>query len=175
MKRIPSKEEIDAEKKEFTLVPADDYLVKIESVEEKEQPKYKNPNEKETVLNVRFKIIETRDGEKAKDDNGDDATDRLLFFTANIESVGWQTDGTPSKARQLVCYAMDTDIESAVELESEQDLVGRKIYAQVVKKNNTKGELVNRIVRFSKVKGDKKEREIPVIDDDDLSVSEIPF
>jgi hypothetical protein len=176
----PSKKELDETKTDFSLIVPEEYLVEVSEIEEKTQPKYKKPTETEEVLNVRFKIIETREGEEPRDEDGNDATGRLLFFTANVESLGFQTDGTPSKARQFLWYIIGADIEDEIVIEDTNKLIGKRIYADVIKKENQKGEMTNRIVRFIKIKKSKLEqvkKEIPVVEDDDdeISVSEIPF
>jgi hypothetical protein len=173
--KIPSKQELDEQGTEYTTLPADDYLVKIEDIEEATQPKYKDPSKTENVLKVKLKVIETRDGEPAKDDEKEDATGRLFFFTANIESLGFQKDGTASKARQFLCYSTGNEIEATVEIDDVKNLLGKNVYARVIKKENQKGVMQNRVVGFAPVKGSNKKQsskqeEIPVIDDDDIDV-----
>ncbi len=177
MIKIPSKKELDEQGTEYTLLPIDDYLVEVDAIEAETQPKYKKPEETEQVLKIKFRILKTRDGEDAKDEEGEDATGRLLFFTANIESLGFQKDGTASKARQFLCFITGNDIESETEIKDEKTLLGEKIYAKVIKKENQKGEMQNRVVGFAPVKKKAPTKEIPIIDDadDEINVEEIPF
>ncbi len=169
MIKIPTKEETETEG--FITLPEDDYLLEIEEAEEKNQKKYQS-EDMEDVLNVRFKVKGLRDDGKLVDDEGEDATGRKLFFTGRLESLGFQQDGTPSKTRQLLCFAMGSDINEGPELEA-SDLIGKKLYGQVIKKMNTKGVMTNRIVRFIPIKKEKKD-DIPVVEDE-TSVEDLPF
>ena len=188
---IPNKEE--TENKEFSTLPEDDYILEVEEVKEERQPKYQQDGE-EDVLNIRFNVLGLRDGGKLVDDNDEPAENRKLFFTARLESMGFQQDGTPSKTRQLLCYVTKTDINDGLEMDA-QDLVGKKVIGQVIKKKNTKGIMTNRIVRFITLKDDPSDHydkqdkiandvapdvekeNIPVVndDEDDIDTKNIPF
>ena len=180
--QTPSKEELDNQMDDFTLIKADDYLVTVEEIEEKEQQKYQS-EETEQVLQVKLNIEETRDGDQPVDVEGNDATDRKLFFFARVESLGFQRDGTPSKARQFLARTANRDVNDEIVIEDTQDLVGRKIYASVLETTNSKGEERNKISRFAPVKnqsslyeGNDDLEDIPVVnEDDELDTEDIPF
>lgn len=180
----PSKEELEKDMNDYTLIRADDYLVTVEEIEVKEQQKYQS-EETEQVLQVQLNIEETRDGDQPVDVEGNDATNRKLFFFARIESLGFQRDGTPSKARQFIWRTANKDVNEGFTLEDTNDLLGREVYASVLETTNSKGEERNKISRFAPVKDqsplyeepeDEDLKDIPVVeDDDDILTEDIPM
>lgn len=178
-----SKEELDKNMDDFSLIKADDYLVTVEDIEEKEQKKYQS-DETEQVLQVQLNIEETRDGGQPVDVEGNDASDRKLFFFARVESLGFQRDGTPSKARQFIWRTANKDVNEAFTLEETDELIGREVYASVLETTNNKGEKRNKISRFAPVKSQtplyEGDEDIPVVDaegsdDGELEPDDIPF
>ena len=145
--KFPSKKTLDEQKQEFTLLPADDYKLKIVEVKEEKQNKYQS-EEIEDIVNITLDVISFKDGETAKDIEDEDATGRKIFFTARPESIGFQSDGTPAKTRCLVAYTTGQDIFDELVLDKWEDIVGKEITAEIIQKQNLKGEKKNRIARF---------------------------
>lgn len=145
-----SKEDWEKEKalSEFSLLPQDDYKLEVAEINEEQQTKYMS-TELEDVVKVKLKILSFKDGGQAVDENGDDATDRLAFFTITPKSAGWRMDGTPSKTRAFVTQAMGVDVNEEVKLDKWEDLLGKIVYAEIIqyeRKNGGKGNKISRIV-----------------------------
>lgn len=190
---FPSKKTLDEQKQDFTLLPADDYLLKIVNVEEKKQRKYQS-EEMEDIVNVKLEILSFKDGEQAKDIEGENANGRFVFFTGRPDSFGFQSDGTPARTRCLVAYATGQDIFGDIDLESWEQLLGKEMSAEIIQKQNTKGETKNRISRFLAPKNRPKAKpaekpaekpteksddgripddEVPVMEEDEIDPEEI--
>lgn len=174
--KFPSKKTFD-ETSQFTLLPADDYEVIISEVKEDIQNKFNAvPDEngitpQEQVIRCVFDIVSFKDGTPAKDMDGQPAKNRKLFFTGRPESMGWKSDGTPSKTRCLVAYATGQDINEELELRDWSDLVGKTLFVEVLQGKNMKGKTINKISRLilpridrDNQKLDKKDEEINVED-----------
>lgn len=152
--KFPSKKQLDDEKPTFALLTPEDYHLVITKVELATQNKYKAKAKEdgsmpqEEVVKIQFQVLSYKDGATAYDENGDDATDRIVFFTGRPDSMGYMTDGTPSKTRCLIAYATDQDIDEELEIPSWDSLLGKKIFAQIIQKPNQAGENKNRIVRL---------------------------
>lgn len=151
--KFPSKKTFD-ETTQFSLLPADDYEVIISEVKEETQNKYKAvPDEngiipQEQVVRCVFSIVNFKDGTPAKDDDGNDAKNRKLFFTGRPKSIGWKTSGEPAKTRCLIAYATGQKIDDALELNDWQDLVGKTLFVEVIQGQNLKGKKINKITRL---------------------------
>ncbi|MCD5384861.1 MAG: hypothetical protein LRZ94_00915 [Candidatus Pacebacteria bacterium] len=184
MLKFPSKKTIDEQRPEFALLPQDDYELKIIDVLPDQQNQYMAKPDPKTgkipqveVMNFTFEVVAFKDGSQAVDVDGKDATGRKVFFTGRQNkdgewTMGFQNDGTASKLRQLVCYATNQDIEEEVELEAWEQLLGKTIYAEIVKYTTQKGDVRNKIGRFLPAKKErekiKKEEEIdiPIVEDE---------
>lgn len=151
---FPSKKEFN-ENTQFALLPSDDYELIIVELKEEKQDKYMAKPDKETgekpqedVLKVKLEVVGFKDGAKATDEAGEDATGKNVFFTGRPASMGWQQDGTPSKTRCILAYATGQGIDDKLNIEDWQDLVGKTVFAEIIQKANQKGKKTNRISRF---------------------------
>ncbi|MFW6173573.1 MAG: hypothetical protein ACOC5T_07505 [Elusimicrobiota bacterium] len=180
---IPTKKEWEENQEdgEFAPLKRGEYLAKITKVEEDEQEAYNDPSTLEKVLNVRFEVEETRDGEQPTDEEGEDAEGKYVFFTANLESLGFQQDGTPSKARQFLCHSTNSDIENdKLVIQDEEKLIGRKVYIDVVTKQSKSGNRYNKVSRIKPYKDNpdfesESSEDIPVVEEDDIDTDDIPY
>ena len=164
--KVLGKKEWDENKPKFITVPEDQYILRAYDVKTPEmKPKYQKPNETEEQVSIIFDIVSKKDGEKAIDNDGKDATGRKIFFTARPGSMGFKENGTvPSITRQLVYYISDKDAFSDESIEFDfADFEGETITAFVIEKPNQKGDMTNRIDRFIKP-AKKLSDEIPVVD-----------
>jgi len=154
MIKIPSKKQLDEERPKFSLLPHDDYELVIVDLKRGERSKYlakpdKDGNvPKEKIIDFTFEIASFKDGTPAKDVEGNDATGRKVFFTGRPESMGFMSDGTPSKTRSLVAYALGQDVEGEIEFEEWEQLLGKTVYAEIVQYTTQRGEKKNKIARF---------------------------
>lgn len=153
--KFKSKEQIDKDRPKFPPLTHDDYTLMLTKIELSTQPKYMAKPDKETgvipqeeVLNITFEVVSHKDGKEAYDEDGQPAKDRKIFFTGRPESMGFKTDGTPSKTRCLLAYMTGQSVEGELEIESWEALLGKTIFAEIVKHTTQKGELRNKIARF---------------------------
>ena len=139
--KIPSKKELD-EQTQFVLLPPEDYELKIVEAQEEKEDTY--------GLGRTFvlEVVCYKDGGESKDEEDNPSKGRKLFFTGRPNSMGYMRDGTPSKTRCLVAYSTGQDIDEKMELEKWSQLIGKTIYAEIIQKENQKGQTVNRIARF---------------------------
>lgn len=170
--KFPSKKELDETKQEFPLLPAEDYRLEVVKLEMKTQEKYQSKEEEE-VINVTLEVVSYKDGEVAHDVDGKEAKGRRVFFTARPDSIGFQNDGTPSKTRALVAFATGQDVYGEIDLESWEFLLGKRVDAEIIQKENTKGVVQNRISRFIAPKG-QRPKPVPeeVSVDDEVPIPE---
>ena len=144
-----SKEDWDANKGEFALLPTDDYKLEVVKVEEKSQNKYMS-EEMEDVVNVTLEVISFKDGGEVLDSNGAPVGEKLVFFTIRPKSMGWMRDGTPSKSRAFVAQAIGVGTDESLSLDSWEDLLGKIVYAEIVeyekKSGGGKANKISRIV-----------------------------
>ena len=184
---FPSHKEFD-EQTQFALLPADDYELIITEIKEDKQDKYMAKPDKETgekpqedVLKVTLGVIGFKDGAKATDESGEDATGKKIFFTGRPASMGWQVDGTPSKTRCILAYATGQGIDDKLNIEDWQDLVGKTVFAEIIQKANQKGKKGNRISRFitpRKIREEPKTEEkieTEELPEDDINPKDLPF
>jgi len=150
---FPSKQKLD-EERQFMLLPQDDYELVITDIQRITQNRYMAKPDKdgkipqEDVINFTLEVVACKDGSEAKDEKGNDAGGRRVFFTGRPESMGFKSDGTPSKTRCLVAYALGQDVEGDIELEEWEQLLGNTIFAEIVVGTNQKGQKKNKITRI---------------------------
>jgi len=144
---IKSKKQMDEERPEFTPLEHEDYELKIAGIKQNKRKKYMS-QEEENVVDFELSVVGLRDGGKAKDIEGADATGRKVFFSACPDRMGFMRDGTPAKLRQLVAYATKQDVEGEMELNEWEDLAGKTLFAEIVKYTTQKGNVSNKISRF---------------------------
>ncbi len=171
--KFPSKKTIDSERKKFTLLPADDYLLEISEVKVGTQQKYKS-TEQEEVVNFTFNIISFADGSEATDIEGKSAINRKVFYTGRPDHLGFMKDGTASKFRCLIAYTTKQDIFEELVLENWEDLLGKQIKAEIVQyMPEGNPEKKNKIVRFLPSKKERKQlvddADIPIIEDEEIN------
>lgn len=170
--KFPSKKDLDKQKKEYVLLPQDDYLLKVEDIEEKEQENYDRTG-MEDIVNITFKIISLKDGGMAKDVEKKDATGRKIFFTARPNSMGFMQDGTPSKTRSFVANITRQDIFEELELGDWQDLKGEMINAEIIQYITKKDEKRNKISRFIPIKvKETSDNNFPTVEDSEEKKTE---
>ena len=153
--KIPSKKEMD-EKTQFTLLPNDDYELIISEVKEETQNKFQAVADPETgqvpqedILRITLEIVGFKDGSAATDDEGESSVGRKIFFTGRPGSLGYKDGGTtPSITRCFLAYSLGVEVDDEFEIEDFQDLIGKTVFAEIIKHTTLKGRKTNRIARF---------------------------
>lgn len=140
---------------DFTLLPPDDYIVEVkEIVIQKDQidiySKETPPRVRDT-LQVRCRVISFANGDSLVDENGDDVTDERLFF-AFVDPTRVGLVPQPSFARKFFAAALGVGVESRIELEGYDDLLGKRMIAVAIIKPNQKGVKKNKVVDFRPIR-----------------------
>ena len=147
MLKWKSKEELDKERPQYALLPQEDYELVVVNVEPNTRKKYRS-QENEEIVDVQLEVVCLKDGTEAIDDEGKEAKGRKVFFTLRPNSMGFMSDGTPSKSRTFIAFATKQDILGDIELETWEQLLGKTIFAEVVQYQNQKGQVRNKISRI---------------------------
>lgn len=178
--KFPSKKKLEESRQNFPLLSEDDYCLKIKEIKEERQKKYQS-EEMEDVLNIVFEIISYMDGSEMKDEEDNVVKDRLMFFTARPNSIGFKKDGTPAITRAFIAYSTDQDIFEELEIDKWEDLLGKEINAEIIHYVNQKNEKKNKIGRFisprKRNKAKKEYDDIPIINEgeEEIDVKDIPL
>ena len=148
MPRIGSEQEYESKGGEDRVLLGEDwYLVELKELTiKKDQP---NPYEKteefpagkprDTAM-AKMSVISFMTGDPLTDKDGTPVSDRLLFDFPEIEKMGFNGSGKPSKARKFVAAALTQDVRQAIEFDDWQDLVGKRFYAHgIIKRNGKQG------------------------------------
>jgi len=158
--RLPSAEEYEqkgaANSGDFTLLPADDYMVEVKDIiVQKDQvdiySKETPPRVRDT-LQVRCKVVSFANGDTLIDENGDDITDeRLLFAFVDPTRVGIY-QGQASFARKFFASALSVDFNGVIEFDDYNDLLGKRLIAVAIIKPNSKGVKKNKVIDFRPIR-----------------------
>ena len=179
--KVPSKKELD-EKTQFTLLPNDDYELIITEIKEETQNKYQAKADPETgripqedILRVILDIVAFKDGSAAVDEEGESAIGRKIFFTGRPKNLGYKDGGTtPSITRCFFAYALGVEVDEEFDVPEFQELIGKTIFAEIVKYTTQKGRKTNRIARFIAPRRIREEDIKKVIPTGEPPAEEIP-
>ncbi len=146
--KIPSKKELDENRSKFPPIPSGIYHATIVNLKKDTRKKY-HSEEMEDVITFYIDLGLDIQGNPPCDIEGTLLPHKQLLFTANPERVGFQQDGTPSKMRCLLFYALgQNDIEGDLDYESPEQLLGKPILTNVLLYTNQKGAKSNKIIGF---------------------------
>lgn len=156
--RLPSAEEYEQQSSgggEFTLLPADDYVVEVkEIIVQKDQVDIyskENPPRVRDTLQVRCKVISFANGDPLVDENGDDVTDeRLLFAFVDPTRTGLYPQ--PALARKFFAACLGVAVDGVIEFDGWDDLLGKRLIAASIIKPNQKGVKKNKVVDFRPIR-----------------------
>lgn len=153
---LPSADEYAANNtggSDFTLLPPDDYIVEVkEIVIQKDQIDiYSKDGRKRDTLQVRCRVISFANGDTLVDENGDDVNDERLFF-AFVDPTRVGLVPQPSFARKFFAAALGMQVEDRIELDSYDDLIGKRMIAVAIIKPNQKGVKKNKVVDFRPIR-----------------------
>lgn len=191
MPTLPTKKQLDDAKPKFPLLPSEDYILRLETIEPVQKPNWNNTEEID-VMACQFSVVSLKDGSVATDEEGGRVHEkRRVFFDADESYVGFTKEGLPSKTRQFICYMIDEDPFSEEPLSYEwNDFKGKTITARIVIYLTKQGKKANKIIEFLpprkktfQEKLDTDHGDIPVLDDskgmgekgDGIDVKDIPY
>ena len=153
MPRVKSQAEQDASGGDFTLMPADRYLVEIKEFKVENKPDTFNGGALRDVGACKLSVISFEDGAEVVDVDDVPQQDRLLFDYPEISRLGFSQGGTvPSKGRQFLTAAFGLPPTEAIDFEDWQELVGKRMIATVIIKTNTKGVKQNKVTGYEPIK-----------------------
>lgn len=146
---VKSKEQLDSEMPKFALLKHDDYELVIKDFKLETRAAYQNPSKMEEQIDFTLEVVGYKDGEPAVDEDNKPADNRKVFFTLRTGHLGIMADGTPSKGRCFLAYAMGLeDALGSFTLSGPEELIGKTVYAEIIQYKNQKGAMRNKIVRF---------------------------
>jgi hypothetical protein len=160
---IPSEEEYTAQntdRKEYSLFPADDYILEVAQVTEQpgkvdifDKPKEGQPQRTYTGLEVRLRPISFANGDELQDEDGEDIPeDRnpLIFDWFDPSKVGLKPQ--PAKARKFFAASMGVELEDRIDVDDFNDLIGKRVIGTVIIKPGASGNRNNRVTSYRKVR-----------------------
>jgi hypothetical protein len=131
--KAKSKEELD-QRDIYPALPADTFVMEIESVEVKNQanPFEKTPEEpeghKRDVAWVRFKPLEFANGDELVDwEDNDVPPEKLVTGFFDLTRLGFSKAHGPSKARRFLAAITRQDIEDELEVGEWEEYKGTKV------------------------------------------------
>lgn len=132
-----SKDEFEARRgSDFTLLPEDDYIVEVKEIEVKHDvPNQFKPDEKPgDRWNVRLRVISFSNGDDLVDVDGNPPDGERLFF-AFLDPARRGLVPRPSKTRKFLAAALGVNVEDRIELNSLEDLIGKRMNVTIIHKN----------------------------------------
>jgi hypothetical protein len=160
---IPSESEYAEQRdsgSDFSLFPADDYILEVQSVTEQpgkvdifDKPKPGEAQRTYTGLEVRFRIISFANGDEIVDENGADipaARNPLFFDWFDPERVGLKPQ--PAKARKFFAFSTGKELEDRIDIENWSDLVGKRLIGVVIVKTNAAGVRRNKVTDYRPIR-----------------------
>jgi hypothetical protein len=145
---------------DFSLFPADDYILEVQSVTEQpgkvdifDKPKAGEPQRTYTGLEVRFRLVSFANGDEIVDEDGNDipaARNPLFFDWFDPERVGLKPQ--PAKARKFFAFAMGKELEDRIDIENWSDMIGKRLIGVVIIKTNAAGVRRNKITDYRPIR-----------------------
>ncbi len=165
--RIPSEAEYAEQRDsstDFSLFPADDYILEVQSVTEQpgkidifDKPAEGTPQRTYTGLEVRFRIISFANGDEIVDENGADipaARNPLFFDWFDPERVGLKPQ--PAKARKFFAFSTGKELEDRIDIENWSELVGKRLIGGVIIKANAMGVRRNKVSDYRPIRARRR-------------------
>lgn len=155
---IPSESEYQENRvSDFSLFPADDYILQVLSVTERPNRVDifdKNvPQRTYTDLEIRFTIVSFANGDEIVDEDGAEVHEaRTPLFFDWIDPTRTGLKPQPSKARKFFAYATGVALEDRIDIEDFQSLVGKRLIGVVIIKPNAKGERKNKVTDYRPIR-----------------------
>lgn len=132
-----SKEEFEARRgSDFTLLPEDDYIVEVKEIEVKHNVtnKFRPDDPPGDRWTVKLRAISFSNGDELVDVDGNPPDGERLFFSF-LDPARRGLVPRPSKTRKFLAAALGMNVEDRIELESLDDLIGKRLNATIIHKN----------------------------------------
>jgi hypothetical protein len=144
-----SAEELESLRGEFKLVPEEEYILEVREIEiQKDKTSQFNPTPHDEWL-VRFTVISFGDGTPAYyEDGSEPEAGQTIRLTTFIDPTKKGMVPRPSKARKFLTAALGLPTESRIELDSVEDLIGKRLIGRVIHKKDGKGVVRDRLDDF---------------------------
>jgi len=141
----------ESKKNAWTPLKENLYLLEVHDVKNEFRPSYRDPNVEEDTLIVTFKVLKGVDGTDVEDINGEYPASNLLSAWLNLAMVGFNKKTNQAhKTRQVLTALMGVPVESAIEIKSFDELIGKKCKAYVELTTRPDGSQGNKLSKFSK-------------------------
>lgn len=153
---IPSESEYaENRQSDFSLFPADDYILEVSSVtiQKDKVDIFSKENRVYDGLEVRFRVISFANGDELVDEDGNDIHPQrvpLFFDWFDPERVGLKPQ--PAKARKFFAYATGVELEDRIDIEDFQSLVGKRLIGVVIIKASAAGIKRNKISDYRPIR-----------------------
>lgn len=153
---IPSESEYAEQRtSDFSLFPADDYILEVQSVaiQKDKVDIFSKENRVYDGLEVRFRVISFANGDELVDEDGNDIHPQrvpLFFDWFDPERVGLKPQ--PAKARKFFAYSTGVELEDRIDIDDFQSLVGKRLIGVVIIKANAAGIKRNKIADYRPIR-----------------------
>lgn len=145
-----------AKRPQFIPLADNLYVLEVHDVKLEMGQTYDGTGEEEKIV-ITFKVKNTIDGTPLIDIEGNYPKNDLLKTWCNPKSVGFNVKtNQPHKTRQILTAILGIPIESPIEINDWNDLVGKKVKAYISVTNKTDGTKGNKLDKFSAFESKKK-------------------
>lgn len=139
--------------KDFKLLNEDFYVLQVESVEVQPGKTSQWQPEPHDEWKVRFDVVSFQNGEPIYyQDGSEPEADRQVRLTTFINPTKKGMVPRPSKARKFLTASMGLDVAARIELDSVEDLVGKRMIGRVIHKSDGKGIVRDRLEDFTAIR-----------------------
>lgn len=134
---------------DFKLLPEENYVLEIAEIEVQKDKTSQFNTTPHDEWKVRLKVISFADGTPAYyEDGSEPEPGRDIRLTTFIDPTKKGMVPRPSKARKFLTAALGVPTEGRIELNSVEDLIGKRLVGRVVHKKDTKGVTRDRLDDF---------------------------
>ena len=149
-----SGEELESmfEQKDFKLLNEDFYILKVDSIEVQKDKTSQWQTTPHDEWKVRFEVISFQTGDPLYYQDGSEPdSDRPVYLTTFINPTKKGMVPRPSKARKFLTSALGLDVAARIELDSIEDLIGKRLVGRVIHKADGKGIARDRLEDFTPI------------------------
>lgn len=144
-----SAEELESLRGDFKLVPEEEYILEVREIEvQKDKTSQFNPTPHDEWL-VRLTVISFSNGDPAYfEDGSEPEPGKPISLTTFIDPSKKGMVPRPSKARKFLTACLGLPTEARIELDSVEDLIGKRLIGRVIHKKDGKGVTRDRLDDF---------------------------
>jgi len=153
---VPSASEYAEQRSgDFSLFPADDYILEVKSVtiQKDKVDIFSKENRVYDGLEVRFRPISFANGDELQDEDGNEIhpnREPLFFDWFDPERVGLKPQ--PAKARKFFAFATGVELEDRIDIDDFQQLVGKRLIGSVIIKTAANGTRRNKVSDYRPIR-----------------------